>query len=149
MIPDKWYLSKLYQLISKSPRTTKEIREWLKKRKAQPEQVETIVQKLLELELLNDTTYTHSYIRTQILIKHQSARQLIFKLQKKGIKSELVRDVLEEEGHDEVGSARYELQKQRWRWTSFEPKERLQKQREFLARKGFSFDVIKKAESDE
>lgn len=152
MIPDKWYLSKLYQLIGRRPRTTKEIREWLKKRKASDEQITTIIDKLLEINLLDDLSYTHAFIRTQQLMKSQSSRQLIYKLQKKGISSEMVKQVLEEEGHDDSASAKEEIRKNMWRWAKFDGYEKKQKMMTFLMRKGFSLDVIKKAtnaDSDE
>lgn len=149
MIPDKWYLSKLYLLISRRPRTTKEIREWLKKRKATDEQVTTLIQKLLELNLLDDLAYTHAFIRTQHLIKSQSSRQLIYKLQKKGISSEMVKEVLSEEGHDDSAAAKEEVRKNMWRWTKFEGYEKKQKITAFLMRKGFRLDLIKNLEKNQ
>src|SRR5690348_14940741 len=102
-MPDtSWYLSKLYQLIGRRPRTTKEVREWLVKRHASDEQITSLIEKLKDLRLLDDNSYAHAFIRTQRLTTSQSARQLIYKLQKKGIKPEITKQVLEEEGHDEV-----------------------------------------------
>jgi len=142
---DTWLLSKLYQLLGRRPKTIKEVSDWLTKRKVPTYQQARLISHLVQLQLLNDREFTHAFIRTQKLIKPLSLKEIVYKLQKKGISPDMTKQVLKDEGHDELAAATREVQKHMWKWEKLEPRARKQKQIEFLARKGFSFDIAKKA----
>lgn len=141
---EHWYLSKLYALLAKRPKTIFEVKEWLSRRKATDQIQKSIIEKLIQMRLLDDVEYTHAFVRTQKLLKPLSKRALIFKLQRKGISSKIIQAVLEDEGHDEVLAAQEEVRRTSCRWQKYPPEERKQKISIFLSRKGFSFDVIRR-----
>lgn len=145
---EHWYLSKLYAILAKRPKTTFEVTQWLTRRKADESVQKSILEKLLEMKLLNDVEYTHAFVRTQKLVKPLSSRAITYKLQKKGISSALIKNVLEDENHDELAAAQEEVRRTTWRWVKYPPAERKQKIAMFLSRKGFSFEVIRKIDTE-
>lgn len=127
--------------LSRRIRTEKEIVDWLHKKNASEEEVSVILKKLKDLKLVNDLEYAGSFIRTRSLLKPRSIRVLRLELKQKGIGKEIIEKALSDNPVDEKQLAKDLVAKNIWRWERFDEKERSQKIREFLIRKGFFVDI--------
>ena len=132
--------------LAKRARSKKEIIDWLNKKGATSEIENEILQKLTSLKLIDDLSYAESFIRTRMLLKPRSIRVLKLELTQKGISKEIFEEALDLNKVDEEVEAKKLIEKNIWRWKKFDEKTTNQKIREFLMRKGFGFNVIKKLE---
>jgi len=75
----------------------------------------------------------------------ESKRELEFELRNKGIAKEIVDQVIGESVNQEsqLAMAKKLIEKKYYKWGKLPPFNRKMKMREFLGRKGFSWDVIK------
>ena len=136
---------RLLLFASLRPRSEKEINDWLKRKKVDESFTNTLSEKLRKLELLDDEKFAKWWVDQRIQFKFKSKRELVSELKIKGIENNIVNQILQESGLDEVGSAKKLLDKNIYKWAKFPKKIAHQKACMFLARKGFSWDIIRKA----
>ena len=141
-IQNKYFFSGALKLLSRRPRTNKEIVDWLNKKEASEDVQKDILQKLVKLKLLDDLAYAESFIRTRVLLKHRSVRVLKIELAQKGISKDLIEKALLLNEVDEKKAAQELIRKNIWKWKRYDTRTRKRKIHEFLSRKGFTFDVI-------
>jgi regulatory protein len=111
---------------------------------------DAILDKLKHLNLINDQHYSQSMIRTQATYRHASSRQISQKLMQKGIDRNLITTTLEQ-SQDSVPSeeeralyhAEQFLKRVKLTHDSLQAPEVRQKLGAALARRGFSYSVIK------
>ncbi|OJG96602.1 regulatory protein recX [Enterococcus termitis] len=130
------YLS--YQL-----RSTKEILDYLKEKEILPEDRKKIVIRLEEMNLLDDKSYSESFVRTMMRTSDKGPKMIEQQLKRKGLKDEdiqygLTFYLIEEQV--EVAKAAAEKAMRRYRTKSF--KDALQKVQLHLMQKGFNREVI-------
>lgn len=108
-------------------------------------EIEPILTRLVESGYLCDQRFTESYIRMRVAQGHGLIR-IRYDLKSKGVQSDLVQHVLEEQENDWYQLA-YELYVRKYRSSSKELdyKERARRMR-FMSQRGFSIDEIKYAE---
>jgi len=121
--------------------------ELLKKLKAYSAEVEIepILMRLEESGYLSDRRFTESFIRMRVAQGHGQIR-IRFDLKSKGVQSDLVQEVLEEQENDWYQLAN-ELYARKYSASSKELdyKERSRRMR-FMSQRGFNIDEIKHAE---
>jgi regulatory protein len=130
------YLS--YQL-----RSIKEIYTYLKEKEIPLEDRKKIVQRLEELNLLDDALFSESYVRTAMRTTEKGPRNIAQQLKQKGIKEEDIQHGLTFyplEEQLQVATVAAQKAMKRYRTKSF--KDALQKVRLYLTQKGFSGEVI-------
>ncbi|MBP2098541.1 recombination regulator RecX [Enterococcus rivorum] len=130
------YLS--YQL-----RSEKEILDYLREKEILLDDRKKIVEQLKTLNLLDDKSYSESYVRTQMRISDKGPKMIQQQLKKKGINEEDIQHgltffTLSEQV--EVAVAAAEKAMKRYRDKSF--KDSLQKVKLHLMQKGFNYEVI-------
>lgn len=130
------YLS--YQLRSK-----KEILDYLKEKEILPEDRKKIVLRLEEMNLLDDKTYSESYVRTLVRTSDKGPKMIEQQLKRKGLNDEdiqhgLVLYTMEEQ--IEVAKSGGVKAMKRYRTKSFN--DALQKVQMHLMQKGFNREVI-------
>ncbi len=124
------------------PRSEKEIRDWLKRKKIPESFYEKLFAKLKHLEMIGDEKFAKWWIESRLTFKKKSKRELIFELRKKGIEKNIIENVLAGFDIDEVKTAKELLGKKSYRWDKLPLPERKRKSTEYLARKGFGWDTI-------
>lgn len=141
------YLASSFRFLSFRSRSEKELRDYLKKRRAAPQVIERIITQLKELKFLDDLEFAKGWVRSRTEYKPRSVRTIKMELKQKGIADELIEEALaqQEKEVSDKALAIVLLQKRKKRYEGMEKNERLQKAGGFLARKGFNFDVIKSA----
>ncbi len=142
-------LDKLLKFAMLRPRSEKEIDDYLKRKKVHESMWEDLSEKLQHFELLDDAKFAKWWVDQRLAFKKISAKVLKLELFKKGIKKEIVNDVLNETPINEEKMAKDLLEKRSYRWEGLEPRVAKQKKFQYLAGKGFDFEVVKKILSSE
>lgn len=140
---EKYILSGVYKYLSRRIRTEHEIRQWMDRKGVEIELQNKVIKKLVDMKLLNDFEYACSFVRTRNLIKPKPKKVITLELLRKGIDKQTIHKALQEIGVDEVAAAKLLFEKNKWRWEDLEDPLKKRKAQEFLARKGFGWDVLK------
>ena len=142
------YLALCYRYLTIRNRSEKEMRDYLQKKNAESEIIDVIIQHLYKHKYLNDEAFARSWVRSRAMFRPRGKRMLQIELAQKGIAKELITQVLEEENEDvpdEFNQAKNLIAK-RVAKLKGEPRHIIyQKVGAFLARRGFGWDVSKKA----
>lgn len=155
---DRLY-TKALKYLSRRPRSEKELRDYLlKKKKWHSEQfleiqqatIEKIVEKLKEQRFLNDEEFTQWWIEQRTRFKKKGWRAIVFELKNKGISEDIIKhqelkvksDDRELE-RDERELARELIQQRIKRYQGLSKEELYRKLGGFLARRGFDLDIIR------
>ena len=126
-------LDKTYRFLSYRPRSEREIRNYLKKKNASDEIVQKIVKKLKKLRLIDDLVFCRWWIEQRITFRPRGKIALQVELRQKGIDSEMAKEVIEAMV-DEIKLAKKVIQGK---------KANRQKLSALLARRGFSWEIIR------
>lgn len=139
---DKYY-NKCLHFLSFRPRSEKEIRDYLLKKKVASDIIEQIITKLKQYNFVNDLEFVKWWIEQRTLIKPKAWRSIKFELKQKGIRDDLL-EHSEFEQPDDLETAQKLAEK---KFRLIPDKKDKQKVREKLARylsgKGFDWDTIK------
>jgi regulatory protein len=142
------YLALCYRYLTIRNRSEKEIRDYLQKKNADPDIIDAIVTRLYDQKFLNDEAFARSWVRSRAMFRPRGKRMLQIELQQKGISKDIIQQVLEEDTEDvpdEFTQAKNLIAK-RVAKLQDEPRHIIyQKVGAFLARRGYSWDVSKKA----
>ena len=106
------------------------------------EVINRVMEFLEEYRLIDDSAYTENFIRVNQ--EKKSRRQIAFELQQKGVDRRDISRILEESAQDDLAAARNLLKKRLRTADLSDPKER-NRLGAYLARRGFSYDVIRRA----
>jgi regulatory protein len=151
-------LNKTYNFLSYRIRTEKEIRDYLiKKIKGKDLKkiisdsdrliIESVIARLKEQKFLNDEEFIKLWIESRSRTKSKSLKFLIFELERKGIKKELINSVL---GKEEIEIASdfdkaLSLAKKRIdKYKNEDRKKAFEKMARYLVSKGYDWELIKK-----
>ncbi len=123
------------------PRSVREVQDYARRKKWTPEDAQLIIEKLSTKGYLNDSTFARLWVQSRALGKKTSSRKLRLELKQKGVADDVVQDVLESSGYDELHALRELIAKKR-KLTRYGDDQKLIR---YLAGQGFSFDHIKTA----
>src|SRR4030042_1782744 len=135
---------KLLRFAMVRPRSEKEITDYFRRKKVHESLQEKLLEKIKHLELIDDEKFAKWWVEQRLAFKPKSQRIMIYELRIKGIAKDVIDKVLGETVIDEEKMAQELLEKKAYRWKNFEPRLRRQKKSQYLAGKGFSWDVIEK-----
>lgn len=125
------------------PRSIRELRDYLWRKKADPEMAEKIIAKLEARGYLGDASFARSWVRARQLTKPVSKRRLTAELMQKGVTSDLIKEALgdndTEDAYDETEALRSIIAKKR-KQARYQDEQKLM---QYLARQGFGYDLIK------
>jgi len=124
------------------PRSRREVQDYARRKKWNPEDTQAIIEKLVLKRYLDDYSFARSWVESRALNKKISRRKLIMELKQKGVTDDIISDVLENSNFDESSSLQQLIEKKRKlaRYAGDD-----QKLMRYLASQGFSFDDIKAA----
>jgi regulatory protein len=126
------------------PRAEKEVRDYFRRKKVHESLKEKLFEKLRHLELLNDEKFAKWWIDQRQAFKPKPKRILIQELRLKGVDKEIIDEVLGQEVVDEEKIARDLIEKKAYKWKNLPGREARLKTSQYLAGKGFGWDVIEK-----
>ena len=143
-LKDKAYMRTL-DLVSRRPRSEWELRDYMKRKGYDEEIVEATLNKLSNLDLINDKDFARRWIENRRLLKSTSNRRLVQELRQKHIADEIIEEVMVADPADEVEMLK-ELVERKRRQAKYHDDQKLM---QYLARQGFSYDDIRSALSRE
>jgi regulatory protein len=137
---DKLYNSAL-RYVAIRPRSEWELRTYLEKKSSSEEPVNSILNKLSKLDLLDDAKFARSFVSDRRLLRPTSRRKLVLELRKKRVPEEIISEAIGDE-HEPERDALTEMIKKKRRQTKYQDKLKLM---QYLARQGFNYGDIKNA----
>lgn len=137
-------LDKVLRFASVRPRSEKEIRDYFKRKKYHISIYDSLLEKLKHFELLDDQKFAQWWVEQRGNFKPKPKRVLKIELTKKGIVKEIIDNVLGETKVDEEKMAADLISRKAYKWKNLEPRVARQKMSQYLAGKGFSWEVINK-----
>ena len=135
-------LDKLLRFATLRPRSEKEVKDWLKRKKVHESLYEELFNRLKRLGLIDDKKFALWWVEQRQAFRPKPKRILSIELRTKGITKEVIEKVLGEEKVDEEKMARELLEKKMYKWKKLEPRLARQKMFRYLAGKGFEWDTI-------
>lgn len=135
---------KLINFATIRPRSRRELNSWMVKHNVPESLKDDLYKKLERLELLGDERFAQWWVNQRMQFKSRSKRELTQELRMKGIDRKIIEKVLDESGVDDEASARKLIEKNKYKWEKYGQFEAKKKMTDYLARKGFSWDVINK-----
>lgn len=136
--------NKALKYISYRPRSEKEITDFLTKKKFDKDIITTILERLKELNLLNDEEFVRWWIEQRQTYRPKSKRIIKQELKLKGISQDLIDEIVEKDSKDDFETALELFKKNQRKFENYKNQEYLKKVSEFLGRRGFNWDIIKK-----
>lgn len=138
---------KLLNYATLRPRSEKEIDTWFYKKKVHDSMHKRLKDKLRKLDLLDDKEFAKWWVGQRLEFKFRSKRQLNQELRKKGISRDLINEVIGKSVDQDYESkaATELLERKAYRWKNKKDLKTKKKMMDFLARKGFNWDTVRKA----
>jgi len=123
-------------------RTSSEVEKHLRKKGIQDQVINSVIERLEKNGLLNDENFAKTWIENRSEFRPRSHRLLSAELRSKGVKTEIIQDVLESASPDE--DLAYSAAKKRIRrYEHLEWQDFRRKLGSYLARRGFSYSTIR------
>lgn len=127
-------------LVSRRPRSQREIRDYAFRKQWTKANTDRVIERLLERGYLNDAKFAEIFVRSRANLRNYSTRRMKLELQKKGISSDIIDQVLSEsDDFDENVALENLIAKKQNRYDDE------QKLIAYLARQGFNYDSIRMA----
>ncbi len=147
-------MERMYGLFGRRQRSEKEVKDYLRnlsfKRKIKGKEeisdlvIDAAVEKLKQKGLINDKDFAKKWAEARRINKKRGKRAIMAELLQKGLDREDIVEALENDNSQtEEKLAQEALEKKMDRWKKLTPLEKKKKVYEFLARRGFDYDVIK------
>jgi regulatory protein len=144
-LDDKLYTRAL-RYVAMRQRTAWEISFYLERKGADSPLIQSIVNKLRDIGMIDDEKFARAYINDRQLLRPTSRRKIIMELQKKRVPSEITQKILAEVAEASETSidhdALSEVITRKRRQTKYQDDTKLM---QYLARQGFGYGDIKSA----
>ena len=127
--------------LSYRPRSEAEVRRNLRKKDVEDEVVEVVVERLMRAGLLDDWEFARYWVENRLQFNPRGAYALRYELRGKGVPDAIIADALVD--LDEEAAARQVAETGARRLTHLEPRDFCRKLGAYMARRGFSYAVIK------
>ena len=140
--------NKALKFLSYRPRSEKEFEYWFKKKEIGEDVQKLVISKLKELKFINDEEFARVWIEQRTNFKPRSSRLIKIELRQKGIS----KDIIESEIFNSQFSIFNEMEKAKkiinskiHKYKGLSKQEIFKKLGGVLARRGFSYEVIKQS----
>lgn len=142
------YYNLSIRYLSYRPRSEKEIIDYLTKKKIDEQIQSQIIEKLKKYNFINDIEFVNFWIEQRIKFKHKPLRAIEYELKQKGIDRNLIETAMEKFDKNvfDLENAKKLAERKMDFYRNLDPKKRREKVMNYLLRKGFSYDVVKKIE---
>lgn len=130
------------RLIVQRPRSVQEVRQRLLKKEFAPETIDSVCQRLLEIDMLDDAAFARYWVEQRERFKPRSPLALRQELSQKGIARDIIDEVTAEVDPEEA--ARVAGRQKASRWQHLPREDFYKKCSGFLQRRGFSYAITHK-----
>jgi regulatory protein len=134
------------RMLNRRLRSEQEIRRKLVEKKYSPEAIEATIRFLAEYHMLDDQNFARSYINDQLLKRPMGRRRLGMALREKGVDKEMIQNVVSNavDDEEELRNAMTAAEKKAPSIRHDDPKKWERSMANFLATRGFGWDVVGK-----
>lgn len=141
---EKFY-NRTLRFLSYRPRSEKEIKDFLKKKKVSEATSKKIIQKLKELNLVNDKEFAKWWVEQRTHFRPRGIRVIKMELRQKGIEQDLIEKIISNDQFliSNKEAARKLVEKRVERLRGLPKEEIYKKLSEFLLRRGFPWEMVK------
>lgn len=136
------------RFLSYRPRSEKEVREYLLKKKVAQEIIEEVISKLHEHKFLDDKEFAKMWLESRVRHKHKPIRIIKYELGQKGISREIIDQLLQnsqESKQKDITAIQILITKHLPKYKDLPKHQIYQKLATFLTQKGFSYDLAKRS----
>lgn len=126
-------------------RSEHEVRDRLKRGDFSPEAIEATIARLNDWRYLDDADFARRWVESRARARPRGQRLLQQELRRKGIDAETSKQAIAEAGLDEVAAATALARKRLDSLSGEDPLAVKRKVSAYLARRGYGFDVVRKA----
>jgi regulatory protein len=145
---------KLYQktlnFLSYRPRSEKEIKDYLVRKRANPKIQTSILKKLRKLNFINDEDFARWWLEQRMSFRPRGKPLLRRELFQKGIEKKIIDSLISQiSPFSQINSARKIMAKKKKLYQNLPLQKLRQKLFSLLARRGFEFELIKEAIDEE
>ena len=137
---------KALKLLAVRPRSEKELRQKLLQKGFTGKIVFEVISDLKKVDLINDEKFAESWAFSRLANKPMGRFLLKQELFRKGIKKELIEEVIKKSFEDEkeIELAKKLLDKRKKLFQNLEDRKVQKKLSDFLLRRGFSYEIVNK-----
>jgi regulatory protein len=143
------YLDKTYHFLSFRPRSEKEVRDNLAKKKAPQEIIDRVLTQLKDHKFVNDEEFARWFIEQRLRFRPKSLNLIKLELKQKGISKDVIDELAirnnEFGAETDIESAKKLVEKKIDKYRDLDKQEIYHKLGAYLARRGFNWDTIKKS----
>jgi len=128
------------RFLSYRPRSEREMRSYLRRKKVSSQLEEAVIEKLKEVGLVDDVAFARFWIENRETFNPSSLHKLRYELLQKGVSEEIISEALKDIDFEESAyraALKRGRQLQKLEWAAFR-----KKLGDYLARRGFSYDII-------
>jgi regulatory protein len=134
---------KALRFLEPRPRSRAEVKQQLIKKRVAAEVIDAVLARLTDAGLLDDAAFARYWVENREEFRPRSERALRFELRRKGLDDDAIAEAVsaldEDESAYRAGQARAK------RWSHLEYRDFFEKLGGFLVRRGFSYEVAKRA----
>jgi regulatory protein len=127
--------------LSYRPRSEAEVRRNLRKKNLEEDVIEVVIERLTRAGLLDDREFARYWVENRLQFKPRGAQALRQELWEKGVPDPIISETIE--SVDENDAARRVAEEGARRMAHLEPRDFRRKLSVYMARRGFSYAVIK------
>ena len=133
---------KTLRFVMTRPRSLKEVKDYFRRKQVDASLHQVILEKMIKLELLDDQKFAKWWVMQRLEFKNKSKKDITFELRQKGIDTNTIKNILNDSEIDEAKIAKELINKKSYKWQKYDEKTKKQKISQYLAGKGFSWDVV-------
>jgi len=130
-----------YRYLSYRPRSIAELKRQLVKKGYQETTVDQVIDRLSELELIDDLAFARYWVEQRETFKPRGQRALRYELYQKGIDRQIVDLVVADV--DETASAKKAARKKANFWRELPEEQFYEKLGNYLKRRGFGYEIVR------
>ena len=135
-------------LLARRPRAEKELATGLRQRGYGPAAIATAVDRMRELGYLDDVDFARRWVANRAGVSPRGGRLMEMELRQKGVAQDVAREAIDEADLDDLATARSVAETRMRRYADLDPPTQRRRLSAFLARRGFSPDVIRTIDRD-
>ncbi|HSX45944.1 MAG TPA: RecX family transcriptional regulator [Candidatus Saccharimonadia bacterium] len=121
---DKLY-NRALRWVAMRPRTKWEVETYLARKDASPALISDILNKLSEIDLVDDEKFAETFLADRKLLRPSSKRKLVLELRKKRVPDEIVQKVMAEQAEDDEQIALQSVIERKRRQTKYQDNKKL------------------------
>jgi len=125
--------------LARSPKSVMEMKKYLAGKHLEPDEINGVIERLIELKYLDDKTFARQFIENRIRFKPKSAYALGFELRRKGIEPEIADELLTR--LDDLELAWSAAMKKKRQWQHLDREKKKKKLMNHLKYRGFNQGV--------